>query len=277
VLRPETPPTPPAVALRVGLIGHGAIGRRVADELRRGAVAGAQLTGVLTRTASRAPEAVPDIAALIAASDLVVEAAGHGALQMWGAPVLDAGIDLLVVSTGALADPDTSARLRAAGTGRLLICPGAIGGLDLLRSVRRSGPGVTVRLTSTKRPAALLQPWMPAEQIRGLRRLRPGDPPEVLHDGSAVDAASRFPQNANVAATLALAADDWDAVTVRLVADAGVPATVHLIEIDGPSGSYRLEFRNHPSPDNPSSSGLVAFSVIRSISDLTPSGSPAFL
>src|SRR5712691_9107069 len=47
--------------------------------------------------------------------DLVIEAAGHGAVKQFGCEVLNRGKDLLRASTGILADPDfTRSLVRAA-------------------------------------------------------------------------------------------------------------------------------------------------------------------
>jgi aspartate dehydrogenase len=157
-----------------------------------------------------------------------------------------------------------------------MFCPGAIGGFDLLAALRRAGSTVTVRLTSVKGPAALVRPWMSDALLATLAGLGANDAPVAVHDGSAATAATLFPQNANIAASLALAVGDWEAVTVRIVADAGTPTTIHVVEIASDAGSYRLEFRNHPSPDNPRSSALVAASVLRCIETIAAGGDGHF-
>lgn len=259
--------------LRVGLLGHGAIGSNVAEALRRGVVPGAVLGGVLTRRRSTAPAAVRDLPDLLASADVVVEAAGQRALREHGPAVLAAGRDLLAVSVGALADEAFFRELtRPAGarSGRLLICPGALGGLDVVRAAALAGPPASVRLTSSKAPASLVQPWMDERTAERLRSLRPGDDPVTVFDGDAREAAARFPRNANVAATLALAAGDRTAVRVRLIAAPGIRLTRHVVEFTGPLGEYRFELANLPDPGNPATSGLVAPAVLRSLADLVP-------
>ena len=110
--------------LRIGLVGLGAIGRRVAERLRAGEVDGARLAAVLVRD----PAAVEigddvlvtrDVDALVAACDLVVEAAGQEALAQYAPAVLAAGVDLLAVSVGALSDVERWSDI-APRTGRLV-------------------------------------------------------------------------------------------------------------------------------------------------------------
>ncbi|MFB4303080.1 aspartate dehydrogenase domain-containing protein [Actinomadura sp. NTSP31] len=257
----------------MGVLGHGAIGANVAAALRRGTVPGAVLGGVLTRGGTPAPASVRDLRALLASSDVVVEAAGQPALREHGPAVLAAGRDLLAVSVGALADQDLFHELTRPATarsGRLLICTGALGGLDVVRAAALGGPLASVRLTSSKAPASLVQPWMDDRTADRLRSLRPGDAPVTVFDGDAREAAVRFPRNANVAATLALAAGDWSAVRVRLVAAPDTTLTRHVVEFTGQVGEYRFELGNLPDPANPATSGLVGPAVLRSLADLVP-------
>lgn len=262
--------------LRVGVLGHGAIGSKVAGLLRRGEIPGARLTGVLVRGDGPVPLRARTVRALVESADVVVEAAGQQALWDHGAEILDAGCDLVAVSVGALADDGLFRGLtgaRGAGAvprGRLLVCPGALGGLDVVRAATIGGPLISARLTSSKLPGSLVQPWMDEGTAARLRALRPGDEPVVVHDGPAREAAIRFPRNANVAATLALAAGDWSAVRVRLVADPGATLTRHVVEFRARIGEYRFELGNLPDADNPATSGLVPYAVARTLADLVP-------
>ncbi|WP_199747810.1 aspartate dehydrogenase [Actinomadura sp. WAC 06369] len=261
--------------MRVGVLGHGAIGSKVAGALRAGAVPGATLAGVLTRNGSTSPRPVRDLAELLSGADVVVEAAGQQALREHGPEILATGCDLVAVSVGALVDEVlfrdlTRPRTAPPESGRLLLCQGALGGLDVVRAAAFGGPLTSVRLTSSKSPASLVQTWMAEEEAERLNTLRPGDSPVTVFDGDARGAAARFPRNANVAATLALAAGGWSAVRVRLLADPDATLTRHIVEFAGPVGEYRFELGNLPDPANPKTSGLVPFAVLRTLSDLVP-------
>jgi aspartate dehydrogenase len=78
-------------------------------------------------------------------------------------------------------------------------------------------------------------------------------------------AALAFPQNANVAAMLALAGLGFDATQVELVADPAAPGNAHEIEVDGAAGSFTIRLQGRPSKSNPKSSALTAFSVARAL------------
>lgn len=257
--------------IAVGVIGHGAIGGVVAGALGRGEVPGCRLAGVLVRrpavrSASRdVPAAVGGLDDLVARSDLVVEAAGAAALAEYGPAVIDAGVDLLVVSVGALVDDDLRTRLCAGGTrGRVLLSAGAVGGLSLLRAAALYGPLHEVRLTTTKLPAALERPWMSAGERARLRQARD---PVIVFAGSARDAVARFPASVNVAATLALATVGFDETRVELVADRQAPRVRHEISVVAAAGRYEMAIENVPSA-NPRTSAVTPFAVVRALRDL---------
>ena len=254
--------------LRVGLLGWGAIGRTVGLALVDGAVPGVELVAVADRRgADGCPVPLIEPAELADGVDVVVEAAGQPALVAHGEAFLRTGCRLLVVSVGALVDDDLFQRLRRAGADRLLLTTGAIGGLDILRAAGRAGPLDAVSLTTTKQPASLIQDWMDDDLIANLRA---GEETVTVFDGPAADAVTRFPQSVNVAATLALAVGSWDLVRVRVVADPAAEVNRHEIEASGAAGRYRFSVENHPSPDNPKTSGIVPHAVLQGLASLRP-------
>lgn len=245
--------------IRAALIGHGAIGRRLVAILatRRDTV---EVVGALTRggTGATAADGTPRVASLGALlalrPDVVVECAGHAALRAHGVAVLEAGRDLLVASVGALADPALEAALAAAARAsgaRVLVSAGALGGLDALAAARLAGLDA-VEYESTKAPAA----WRgtPAEALVDLDAL---DAPRVFLETDARDAARRFPQNANVAAAVAIAGAGFEATRVRLVADPRAAGNRHRIVAHGAFGRIDVVVEGRVLPDNPKSSVLA--------------------
>jgi aspartate dehydrogenase len=253
---------------RVGIIGHGAIGSVVAAELRSGRIEGCSLAGVLTSTPRcDVPLRVGSIDDLVAGSDIIVEAAGHRAVASHGPLVLSSGVDLLLVSVGALVDEPLLKSLTSAGPGRLLLSAGAIGGLGLLRAASLLGAIDWVRLTTTKTPAALLAPWMSPDLTAALKH---GTQPVTLFDGTARAAVERFPASVNVAATLALATVGFDRTHVTIVADRTAERVRHVIEVEGDAGHYELHIENTPST-NPRTSAITPYNVLRALCDMSES------
>jgi aspartate dehydrogenase len=261
------------MSLRVSLLGYGAIGQPVADALGAGDVPGVELAGVVTRTAGRATarghrELSLDEA--LAASDLIVECAGINAGAAVGPRVIASGTDLLIVSVGVLADPDTRRALLHDGPGRCFLTAGAIGGLDLLGAVSATGGLASATLTTSKTASSLIQPWMNPATVA---RLTEGTDAATVFEGTVTEAIERFPSSLNVAVALAAATGLWEQTRVRLVADPRATMTTHHVEAHGSAGDYEFTIRNHPLESNPRTSGAVPAAVLRGIRALAqPSG-----
>jgi aspartate dehydrogenase len=256
----------------VALIGCGGIARDVVEALRAAAPdAAVRIAGALARPgrAEQARTALVDVKIvetleelLAHEPDVVAEVAGQQAVAEHGETVLRSGIDCLVISVGALADPQLLARLKTAaqdGVSRILLPAGAVGGIDAIAAMRVAGlTRVTYR--SRKPPAA----WRgsPAEQVVDLDTLKART---ILYKGTAGEAALRYPQNANVAAAVALAGLGFEATEVELVADPDAPGNVHEIEAEGAAGRFAIQLQGKPSRSNPKTSALAAMSVARAL------------
>jgi aspartate dehydrogenase len=255
----------------VGLIGCGGIAQDVLAALRASPANGVSVIGALARPgrgeAARAKlceiDVVESLDELLARSPaLIAEVAGQSAVAEHGSAVLRSGIDCLVISVGALADPALLARLRSAaqdGNSRILLPAGAIGGIDAIAAMRVAGL-TSVRYRSRKPPAA----WRgsPAENLVDLAGLTRRT---VLYKGTAGEAALLYPQNANVAAAVALAGLGFDATEVELVADPDAPGNIHEIEAEGEAGRFAIQLQGKPSRANPKTSALAALSVARAL------------
>ncbi len=262
-----------AVTKKVALIGYGGIARDAVAALQKSA-ADIQLVGALCKPGrtAEARAALPGIGIVESLNDLlarrpdvVAELASQNAVAQFGAEVLARGVDLLVISIGALAEPKLLDKLKAAarrGNSRILLPAGAIGGVDAIAAMRLGGLHA-VRYRSRKPPAA----WRgtPAEKVADLDKLAART---VLYRGTAGEAALLYPQNANVAATLALAGLGFEATQVELVADPEAPGNVHEIEVEGAAGRFAVELQGKPSRSNPKTSALAALSVARALINL---------
>ena len=255
----------------VGLIGCGGIAQDVLAALRASPANGVSIVGALARPgrgeAARAKlceiDVVESLDDLLARSPaLIAEVAGQSAVAEHGSAVLRSGIDCLVISVGALADPALLERLRSAaqdGNSRILLPAGAIGGIDAIAAMRVAGL-TSVRYRSRKPPLA----WRgsPAERQVDLGKVAKRT---VLYKGTAGEAALLYPQNANVAAAVALAGLGFEATAVELVADPDAGGNVHEIEADGATGRFAIELQGKPSRTNPKTSALAALSVARAL------------
>jgi aspartate dehydrogenase len=251
---------------KVALIGCGNLGTHIARGIARGAAGSYCLAAVLDpsveRTQALAAETgavgCPDLDALLGtAPEYVIEAATGEVLQAVALRCLGTA-HLVVLSTGALADDDfRSLASRAAEQhGRkIYVASGALGGFDLAQAARVAG-ALNVTLRTQKPPRALAG----APSLGG--RALPEDREEDVFRGSAREAIAAFPQNVNVAVALSLAGVGLDHTAVTVTSKPGATRNRHIMELEGAFGSARIEIEARPSPDNPKSSLLAAYSVL---------------
>ncbi|MBK18353.1 MAG: aspartate dehydrogenase [Rhodospirillaceae bacterium] len=259
---------------KVALIGYGAIARIALDKIaEHDKGQQIKIVGVLVRE-NREEEAnaalngsikvVTSIEDLIRLSpNVVAECAGQGAVAEYAESVLLAGINFIVISTGALANDELRNHLIgicARNGSRFLMPSGAIAGIDGMNSLHIGGLK-SVRYTSTKPPLA----WKgtPADEEFELESISSRT---ELFTGPAREAAKLYPKNANLAATVALAGLGMDATEIQLVADPEVaPNNVGRIDAEGEFGTLTVECRGMPAPDNPKTSATTALSLAHAI------------
>ena len=208
-------------------------------------------------------DVVDEVAALIDAKPgLVVEAAGHEAVAECVPPLLETGIETVVASTGALSDALLAERLAEAarrGGTRVVLSAGAVGGMDILSALSRSGIH-SVDYTSRKPPNA----WKGtvAESVLDLDAL---DIEAEFFVGTARQAASSYPKNANVAATIAMAGRGFDDTTVRLIADPAVNANIHSFKVISEAAEVTVRIEGKPSQANSKTSLPTVYSLVREV------------
>ena len=257
---------------RVGLIGFGAIGQTVTRGWGRRPVRDHAIAAVLARAhqleAARSQlgagvAVTASLAEFLAADlDLAVEAAGQAALAELGPRILGAGVDLMALSVGCLARADVFDALSnaaAAAGARILVPVGAIAGLDGLLALRRAGLR-KVLYSSTKPPTS----WKgtPAEARVDLDAL---ESPAVVFEGTAREAATAFPKNANLAAAVALAGLGFDDTRVVLIADPHSQDNVGRIEAEGTDSRLSVTVAGRSEPSNPKSSRITGLSILAAL------------
>lgn len=258
----------------LGLIGTGAIGGLVLQALAQRRV---PYDRVVVLARSRRPEiedrvgraggaVAYDLAELIAARPtVVVEAAGHDAVRSYAPGIADAGLDLILMSIGALADDAIRAPLEQAAARRgatIWLASGGIGGLDALAAARALGDLERVTHRTTKHPEGLKT--APYVVERGLLREALTEP-LVIYRGPAREAARHFPQNINIAAAVSLAGIGFDRTQVEIAADPSVARSLHEIRAEGRFGAFVLRFENVLDPGNPRTSRLAGLSAVAAL------------
>jgi aspartate dehydrogenase len=258
----------PARPLGVGVVGLGAIGRRVCQALDAG-LPGLRLTGATARSRDRAeaflkslgtPVPLLSLDEVIEVSDVVVEASTQAHLQEIAPRALGAGRDLVVLSCGALLGRQDWVELAERHGCRILVPSGAIAGLDGVKG-GAVGPITSVTMESRKAPAGWAgAPWVVQQQI-DLEAIREET---LIFEGPATAA---FPANVNVLAALSLAGIGPELTTTRIYAVPGLTRNTHRISVEGEFGSLTIEVRNVPS-ENPRTGRLSYLSTIALLRDL---------
>jgi len=184
--------------------------------------------------------------------DVVFEAASQEAVAQYGAPVLEAGKDLIMMSIGSFFNDALRKKLEntARKYHRKIYLPsGAVCGIDgvLAASIEKLD---SVTLVTTKPPASL------GKSV---------EERTIVFEGTARDAVKQFPRNINVAACLSLAGVGFDETKVEIIADPVETRISHKILAHGRFGRLRAEVENMPNPNNPQSSYMASLSAIATL------------
>jgi aspartate dehydrogenase len=259
--------------LRVGIIGYGTIGKGTTKYIMDGKAGNVELVSILVRDLEKAagdpnPSLFCDNPEQFFAQelDIIIEGAGHRAVQLYAEKALKSGSDLIVSSIGAFNDQALLGRtlLAAQSSGKRLIVPSAaVGGLDRI-AAGAVGQLDEVTLTSRKPPKA----WygtIVEEQV-DLANLKEA---VCVFEGNARESSRRFPESVNVSAALSLAGLGLDQTKVKVFVDPTITRNVHEIFAAGEFGQVRLEIQNTPSPNNPKTGSIVAMSIAKVLSNLS--------
>jgi aspartate dehydrogenase len=255
----------------IGIVGCGAIGKAQIRAVESGNLT-VRVAGVTSRTEERAREFLAafkdpprylSLSELIAASELVVEAAGGHVVAELARETFGAGKDLMVISVGALLDhPDVIAQSRRTGC-RLYVPSGAIAGLDGIKS---ACVGAITHVTHTTRKPPLGLEGAPYLVEHGISLAGLQEEREVFF-GSAREACRGFPANVNVTGAVSLAGIGPDKTRVRILAVPGLTRNCHDIDVEGEFGKLHVHIENIPS-ENPKTGKLTALSIIRAVQDV---------
>ena len=259
--------------ITIGLVGCGTIGSRLAVEIQRQFRGTARLIGLYDRNDDTAKQLqkklklpVPILSPdqLIRRCQLLIEAASANAVGQLLPKAIAHRKGMLLMSTGGLLRHPDLIRKAIARKIPLYLPSGAIAGLD---GIKAAGIGrlKSVTLTTRKHPKSLAgAPGIARAKLR-LNSLRS---PRTVFKGSALEAVSAFPQNINVAATLALAGMGATRTQVRIIADPTVHTNIHEIEAAGDFGTLFVRTENRPARENPKTSRLAVFSAIATLKQI---------
>ncbi len=258
---------------KVGIIGTGSLGTSIAEAIKDSLSDHYEILGVLSRREENSlklaekvdSKAYDNIDQMIEdRPDYIIEAAGPEIVRDMGLKILDKGINFIPLSVGALADEEFLQELKKTALknkSRIYIPSGAVGGFDLLRSSLLM-EDMEISISTEKAPESLNgAPFLKGRELSKEKI-------EKLYQGSAREAIELFPNNVNVAVATALAGIGVDHTRVSIHSVPGMKSNKHRIQARGETMKIDLSIEASPSPKNPRSSSLAAYSVIAILENL---------
>ena len=249
----------------VMFIGYGSMARKVHEMLPKNIV----LSTVLSSTRSAAKikaelgesiEVITSVNDLVKMPDLAIEMSGQDGLKEHAIQILEKRIPLGIISVGAFTDESFAVSLADAAEKhgvKIHILAGAVAGIDGINAASLAGLSEVV-YQGRKHPSSWQGSY--ADQLIDYDNLVE---PTVFFTGTAREAAALFPDNSNVAATIALAGVGLDDTRVELIADPTLEHNIHHIMAAGVFGKLEISMTGLPLAENPKTSSLAAFSALR--------------
>ncbi|MDP2654562.1 MAG: DUF108 domain-containing protein [Candidatus Omnitrophota bacterium] len=261
----------PSQKVAVGIVGCGAIGSRIAKSVTRELKSFCRLTalydidltraGMLERNLRARGIVKRSFAQLLNNCDLMVEAVSAPVTRPLIRQALSSGKNVLAMSVGKLLNAQDLFALASRKGCKILIPSGAIAGIDALKAAGLV-PIQSITLTTRKPVSGFANnPYIKKHGI-DLAQIR-GE--TVLFEGGVAAAVKAFPQNINVAATLALASRAANKLTIRILTSPDYQTNSHEIEVTGESGRITTRTDNVVCPDNPKTSYLAVLSGIQTL------------
>lgn len=255
----------------IGIVGCGAIGSRMAKSIKKDFKKDCQLKALydidlkkadqLAKSLSLRKIVKTSIRELIKNCDCMVEAVSAKNTHTIIRQALEAKKSVLSMSVGKLLNASDLFRLANQNKCHLLLPSGAIAGIDAIKAASLAGID-TITLTTRKPLAGFYgNPYLIKKGV---------DPSKikketVLFEGNVAAAVKIFPQNINVAATLALASQSRRKITVRIITSPKYKTNSHEIELTGAFGRIRTQTDNVVCPDNPKTSYLAVLSGLQTL------------
>ena len=259
--------------VRIGILGCGAIGSRIAKSIKTQCDDRAIVTALFDINPAKAQNLQKNIPfkntvkksyqELLSCSDLIVEAVNAPDTHQLVRQAILAKKDVLVMSVGKFIEGESIFKLAQKQGVKVLIPSGAIAGIDAIKaaSLQRID---RITLTTRKPIYGFADNTYIQEKRINLSQIKKET---VLFDGNVREAVKCFPQNINVAATIALASNLKDKLRIRIATSPEFKVNSHEIEVVGEFGRLVTKTENVVCPDNPKTSYLAVLSAVRTLKE----------
>jgi len=257
--------------LRVGIVGCGAIGSRIARSICSDLKNDCLISGIydicpekssqLENELSLKHKICSSLDALIKSCDCIVEAVNAKNTKAIIRQALNAKKSVLVMSVGKLLNARDLFRLAKKNNCQLLLPSGAIAGIDTIKAASLAAID-TLTLTTRKPVSGFKGNVYFEEKGIDLSKIKKKT---MLFEGDVEEAVKLFPQNINVAATIALASQVKKKLKIRIMTSPEYKVNSHEIEMTGAFGRMVTKTENVVCPDNPKTSYLAVLSGIQTL------------
>ncbi len=262
--------------IKAGIIGCGTIGDVIADAIAHRFSDAIELSGVCDIDREKADRLLSKLKVkaniltkkeLMQKCGLIIESASGKVSYEIAKEALEAGKDVLVMSTGGLlGKPDIFGLAKKKGA-KIYLPSGALCGLDGVKSAMMANVR-SVILTTRKPPAGLKGAPYIVENNIDLAAIKKQT---LIFEGTAEEAVKGFPKNVNVSATLSMCGLGAKDTKVRIITSPGYTSNSHEIEAEGDFGKLKAITENVPMPDNPKTSYLAALSAVATLKNIIES------
>jgi len=253
--------------LKIGIVGCGTIGSRLAKAIVEDFSDKADLSGLYDTILEKAYSLASDLKKknivalspedLIKKCSFVIEAASGKVSKSIAKSAVESGRDVMIMSVGGMLEAEEVFKQAKDKKCNIYFPSGAICGLDAVKAASLAKID-QVTLTTRKPPSGLIgNPYLLKRNIN----LEHIDKETVIFEGSVDMAVRLFPKNINVAAALSLASGCKDKVLVRIITSPEFTKNSHEILVEGEFGKLQARTENFPCPDNPKTSYLAVLSA----------------
>jgi|YNPNPStandDraft_1061719.scaffolds.fasta_scaffold52214_2 aspartate dehydrogenase len=261
---------------KIGIVGCGVIGTEIALAIDKKKIM-ADLVAIydinhnkseelLHKLKKVSPKIVTELKELVDISELVIETATPKVVPELAKLTLNRKKDIFVLSVGGLLANQWIFQLAKKNNSKVYFPSGAIVGIDGLKA-SKFGKIKSVSLTTSKPISTLINnPYFKKyrDNLSSIKK------PKIIYEGNAKDAIKYFPQNINVAGTIAISGIGSEKTKVKIIAlpDKKINKNIHEIEIITNFGRIYTKTENLPSKENPKTSQLAIYSAISTLAEL---------
>lgn len=261
----------PNYKVEIGIIGLGAIGSRMAKTINADFRKDCRITGLCDVDTEKTQKLIKnlklkksvggDLKDVIKRSDCIIEAVNTPATEQIIRKAIKAKKTVLAMSVGRVLNHQDLFQLARKNKCYIMLPSGAIAGIDAIKAA--SLKHLKYITLTTRKPIAGWgdNPYFAKKGI-DLKNIK-GE--KIIFEGSVDDAIKYFPQNINVAATIALACQDKQKLKVKLMTSPKYKLNSHEIEFEGDFGHSITKTENVCCPDNPKTSYLAVLSGLQTL------------